>query len=136
MIRRTALEGIGGVPHSTVTEDCHASLRMQKAGWRTAYLRIPLAAGLATERLMLHIGQRLRGQGFDFAHFLIGPRVVIPAKAGIHSAVASASRLAALRAKIKMDSGFRRNDGRSPPPGVFGRVRSERTACGIERVLR
>ena len=35
-------------------------LRMQKAGWRTAYLRVPLAAGLATERLMLHIGQRLR----------------------------------------------------------------------------
>ncbi|MCB4820846.1 UDP-forming cellulose synthase catalytic subunit [Roseicella aerolata] len=64
VIRRTALEGIGGVPHSTVTEDCHASLRMQKAGWRTAYLRIPLAAGLATERLMLHIGQRLRwGRG-------------------------------------------------------------------------
>jgi len=64
VIRRTALEGIGGVPTSTVTEDCHASLRMQKAGWRTAYLRIPLAAGLATERLMLHIGQRLRwGRG-------------------------------------------------------------------------
>lgn len=60
VIRRSALEAIGGVPHSTVTEDCHASLRMQKAGWRTAYLRIPLAAGLATERLMLHIGQRLR----------------------------------------------------------------------------
>ncbi|MDO9708075.1 UDP-forming cellulose synthase catalytic subunit [Paracraurococcus lichenis] len=64
VIRRTALEGIGGVPTSTVTEDCHASLRMQRAGWRTAYLRIPLAAGLATERLMLHIGQRLRwGRG-------------------------------------------------------------------------
>ncbi|WP_165943507.1 UDP-forming cellulose synthase catalytic subunit [Roseicella aquatilis] len=64
VIRRTALEGIGGVPTSTVTEDCHASLRMQKAGWRTAYLRMPLAAGLATERLMLHIGQRLRwGRG-------------------------------------------------------------------------
>ena len=57
---RTALEEIGGVPTETVTEDCHASLRMQKAGWRTAYLRVPLAAGLATERLMLHIGQRMR----------------------------------------------------------------------------
>ena len=60
VIRRTALEEIGGVPTETVTEDCHASLRMQKAGWRTAYLRVPLAAGLATERLMLHIGQRMR----------------------------------------------------------------------------
>jgi len=60
VIRRTALEEIGGVPTETVTEDCHASLRMQKRGWRTAYLRVPLAAGLATERLMLHIGQRMR----------------------------------------------------------------------------
>ncbi|NOG72307.1 UDP-forming cellulose synthase catalytic subunit [Roseicella sp. DB1501] len=64
VIRRTALEAIGGVPTTTVTEDCHAALRMQKAGWRTAYLRVPMAAGLATERLMLHIGQRLRwGRG-------------------------------------------------------------------------
>jgi cellulose synthase/poly-beta-1,6-N-acetylglucosamine synthase-like glycosyltransferase len=60
VLRRTALEAVGGVPTETVTEDCHASLRMQKAGWRTAYLRVPLAAGLATERLMLHIGQRMR----------------------------------------------------------------------------
>ena len=60
VIRRTALEAIGGVPTETVTEDCHASLRMQKQGWRTAYLRVPLAAGLATERLILHIGQRMR----------------------------------------------------------------------------
>ncbi|RYJ04275.1 MAG: UDP-forming cellulose synthase catalytic subunit, partial [Acetobacteraceae bacterium] len=64
VIRREALEEIGGVPTETVTEDCHASLRMQRLGWRTAYLRVPLAAGLATERLMLHIGQRMRwGRG-------------------------------------------------------------------------
>ncbi len=60
VIRRVALEEIGGVPTETVTEDCHASLRMQRNGWRTAYLKVPLAAGLATERLMLHIGQRMR----------------------------------------------------------------------------
>ena len=64
VIRRTALESVGGVPIETVTEDCHCSLKMQKKGWRTAYLRVPLAAGLATERLMLHIGQRMRwGRG-------------------------------------------------------------------------
>jgi cellulose synthase (UDP-forming) len=64
VIRRTALEEIGGVPTETVTEDCHCSLRMQQRGWHTAFLRLPLAAGLATERLALHIGQRLRwGRG-------------------------------------------------------------------------
>ncbi|MEI6160767.1 MAG: UDP-forming cellulose synthase catalytic subunit, partial [Roseococcus sp.] len=60
VIRRTALEEVGGVPHVTVTEDCHCALKMQQKGWHTAYIRIPLAAGLATERLALHIGQRLR----------------------------------------------------------------------------
>lgn len=60
VLRREAIEQIGGVPHETVTEDCHASLRMQRLGWNTAYLRVPLAAGLATERLMIHIGQRMR----------------------------------------------------------------------------
>lgn len=64
VIRREALLEVGGVPTATVTEDCHCSLKMQRRGWRTAYLRVPLAAGLATERLMLHIGQRMRwGRG-------------------------------------------------------------------------
>ncbi|MGG5889720.1 UDP-forming cellulose synthase catalytic subunit [Falsiroseomonas sp. HC035] len=60
LIRRTALEEVGGVPHQTVTEDCHCSFLMQKKGWHTAYIRLPLAAGLATERLSIHMGQRMR----------------------------------------------------------------------------
>jgi cellulose synthase (UDP-forming) len=60
VLRRAAIQDAGGVPTETVTEDCHASLRMQRRGWNTAYLRVPLAAGLATERLMIHIGQRMR----------------------------------------------------------------------------
>ncbi len=60
VIRREAIEDAGGVPTETVTEDCHLSLRMQCRGWNTAFLRLPLAAGLATERLILHIGQRMR----------------------------------------------------------------------------
>jgi cellulose synthase (UDP-forming) len=64
LIRRAALLEVGGVPHETVTEDCHCSLRMQQKGWHTAYIRLPLAAGLATERLAIHIGQRMRwGRG-------------------------------------------------------------------------
>jgi cellulose synthase (UDP-forming) len=60
VMRRTALDEVGGVPTETVTEDCHCSLKMQRLGWRTAYLRMPLAAGLATDRLIAHIGQRMR----------------------------------------------------------------------------
>jgi cellulose synthase (UDP-forming) len=60
VIRRSALDGVGGFAVETVTEDAHTALRLQRKGWRTAYLKIPLAAGLATERLSLHIGQRMR----------------------------------------------------------------------------
>lgn len=60
VIRRKALESIGGFATETVTEDAHTALRLHRNGWQSAYLRLPLAAGLATERLILHIGQRIR----------------------------------------------------------------------------
>ena len=60
VLRRVALDEIGGIAVETVTEDAHTSLRMQMNGWGTAYINIPQAAGLATERLSAHVGQRIR----------------------------------------------------------------------------
>ncbi|MGD0520655.1 MAG: UDP-forming cellulose synthase catalytic subunit [Terracidiphilus sp.] len=60
VLRRAALDDIGGIAVETVTEDAHTSLRMQMNGWGTAYINIPQAAGLATERLSAHVGQRIR----------------------------------------------------------------------------
>jgi len=60
VLRREALDEIGGIAVETVTEDAHTSLRMQMQGWGTAYINIPQAAGLATERLSAHVGQRIR----------------------------------------------------------------------------
>ena len=60
VIRRTALEEVGGIATETVTEDAHTSLRMQKRGWNTGYINIAQAAGLATETLAGHVGQRVR----------------------------------------------------------------------------
>lgn len=60
VIRRSALEEINGFAVETVTEDAHTALKMQRLGWGSAFLAIPLAAGLATERLGLHIVQRTR----------------------------------------------------------------------------
>jgi cellulose synthase (UDP-forming) len=60
VVRRAALQEIGGFAVETVTEDAHTMLKLHRRGWDSAYLRIPLAAGLATERLALHIGQRIR----------------------------------------------------------------------------
>lgn len=60
ILRRTAIDSIGGFAVETVTEDAHTALRLHRNGWNSAYLRIPQAAGLATESLSAHIGQRIR----------------------------------------------------------------------------
>lgn len=60
LLRRTAIESIGGFAVETVTEDAHTALRLHRKGWNSAYLGIPQAAGLATESLSAHIAQRIR----------------------------------------------------------------------------
>ncbi|HTW27361.1 MAG TPA: UDP-forming cellulose synthase catalytic subunit [Acetobacteraceae bacterium] len=83
VIRRAALATIGGYAVETVTEDAHTMLKLHRAGWDSAYLAIPLAAGLATERLILHIGQRMRWargmiQIFRIDNPLLGPGLTLP----------------------------------------------------------
>jgi cellulose synthase (UDP-forming) len=82
VLRRTALEEIDGFAVETVTEDAHTMLKMHRRGWDSCYLRLPLAAGLATERLMLHIGQRVRWargmiQIFRIDNPLFGPGLTL-----------------------------------------------------------
>ena len=60
LIRRSALEEIGGIAVETVTEDAHTSLKLTRRGWSSVYLDQPLAAGLSTETLASHVGQRIR----------------------------------------------------------------------------
>ncbi|WP_373048361.1 UDP-forming cellulose synthase catalytic subunit [Vulgatibacter sp.] len=60
VLRRSALEDVGGVAVETVTEDAHTALKMHRKGYNTAYLSLPQAAGLATESLSAHVGQRIR----------------------------------------------------------------------------
>lgn len=60
VLRRSALLEIGGIAIETVTEDAHTALKLHRRGYETAYLGIPQAAGLATESLASHVGQRIR----------------------------------------------------------------------------
>ena len=60
VLRRSMLMDVGGVAVETVTEDAHTALKMHRKGYSTAYISIPQAAGLATESLSLHVGQRIR----------------------------------------------------------------------------
>jgi cellulose synthase (UDP-forming) len=60
VLRREPLMEVGGIAIETVTEDAHTALKLHRRGWRTAYLKLTQAAGLATESLSGHIGQRIR----------------------------------------------------------------------------
>ena len=60
VMRRSILLEVGGVAVETVTEDAHTALKMHRHGYNTAYISIPQAAGLATESLSIHVGQRIR----------------------------------------------------------------------------
>jgi cellulose synthase (UDP-forming) len=83
VLRRSALEQVGGIAVDTVTEDAHTALRLHRRGWRSAYLPIPQAAGLATETLAAHVGQRIRwargmAQMFRVDNPLLGRGLSLP----------------------------------------------------------
>jgi cellulose synthase (UDP-forming) len=60
VLKRSALEEIGGFAVHTVTEDAHTALKLQRRGYTTALVNVALAAGLATDSLSAHIRQRIR----------------------------------------------------------------------------
>ncbi|MGQ0528301.1 MAG: UDP-forming cellulose synthase catalytic subunit [Panacagrimonas sp.] len=60
VLRRKPLLEVGGIAVETVTEDAHTALKMHRRGYNTAYIKLTQAAGLATESLSGHIGQRIR----------------------------------------------------------------------------
>lgn len=60
VIKRGPLLEIGGIAVETVTEDAHTALRLHRLGYNSAFLTQKQAAGLATESLSGHIGQRIR----------------------------------------------------------------------------
>lgn len=60
VLRRAALQDIGGFAVETLTEDAHTALRLHRHGYTSAYVKLTQAAGLATETLPGHIRQRMR----------------------------------------------------------------------------
>ncbi|MCI0419113.1 MAG: UDP-forming cellulose synthase catalytic subunit [Acidobacteria bacterium] len=60
VLRRSAIESIGGFKTQTVTEDAHTALELHSRGYQSIYLPLPLAAGLATETFAAHVKQRMR----------------------------------------------------------------------------
>jgi cellulose synthase (UDP-forming) len=60
VVRREALDDIGGFATGTITEDLHTSLKLHKKGWSSAYHSEALAFGLSPSDLDQYQTQRLR----------------------------------------------------------------------------
>ena len=60
ILRRSALDKVGGFATETVTEDMHTAIRLQKAGYKSVYHPEPLAYGIAATNYVEFLQQRLR----------------------------------------------------------------------------
>ena len=60
LIRRAALEQVGGVATETITEDFHTSIKLHALGWRSRYHSEPLCYGVAPQNLDQFLLQRDR----------------------------------------------------------------------------
>ncbi|HJV66750.1 MAG TPA: glycosyltransferase [Geomonas sp.] len=64
VLRRSALDAIGGFATGTVTEDLHTSIKIHKKGFRSVYHAESLAFGLAPSEVGSFLNQRVRwGEG-------------------------------------------------------------------------
>jgi len=60
VLRRAALEQVGGFSGVTITEDCETALDLHSKGWKSVYVDRPMVTGLQPETLASFIGQRSR----------------------------------------------------------------------------
>lgn len=64
VVRRQALDEIGGVPTESIAEDMFTSIQLQARGYEIKYLNEALSAGLSAENMGAYLNQRLRwGRG-------------------------------------------------------------------------
>jgi len=74
VLRRAALEEVGGISGDTITEDCETAIELHTRGWRSVYLARPMIAGLQPETFSSFITQRSRwGQGMIQLFLLKNP---------------------------------------------------------------
>jgi len=60
VLRRSALDDVGGFATGTVTEDIHTAVRLHARGWRSVYLPERLAYGLEAQNVKEFYSQRRR----------------------------------------------------------------------------
>ncbi|MDF1585594.1 UDP-forming cellulose synthase catalytic subunit [Marinimicrococcus flavescens] len=60
VMRRKALDEIGGIKQQTVTEDAHTAMELHSRGWNSAYVNVPMVAGLQPATMTSLVKQRVR----------------------------------------------------------------------------
>ena len=79
VVRRSALEAVGGFVTNSLSEDYFTGIRISAIGYRILYLGESLSAGLSAENMAGHIIQRLRwARGTLQAFFIDSNPLTIP----------------------------------------------------------
>ncbi len=79
VMRRSALESIGGFVTDSLSEDYFTGIRLSSQGYRLSYIDEKLSAGLAAENIADHAKQRLRwARGTLQAFFINSNPLTIP----------------------------------------------------------
>ena len=60
VLRRSAMEDVGGFAGSSITEDCETSLELHARGWNSMFVDKPMVAGLQPDTFEAFVGQRTR----------------------------------------------------------------------------
>ena len=71
VVRRAALNEVGGFSGITITEDCETALDLHSRGWNSVYVDKPMISGLQPETFASFIGQRSRWARGMFQIFLL-----------------------------------------------------------------
>ena len=71
VVRRAALDEVGGFSGITITEDCETALDLHSRGWNSCYIDRPMISGLQPETFASFIGQRSRWARGMFQIFLL-----------------------------------------------------------------
>lgn len=79
VVRRSALEAVGGFVTDSICEDYFTGIRLSAEGYRLRYLDEKLSAGLAAENMAAYLTQRMRwAQGTLQAFFIDANPLTIP----------------------------------------------------------
>lgn len=78
VIKRKALDEVGGFSGMTITEDSETALKLHSRGWRSEYIMHPLIAGLQPETFSSFMIQRMRWAQGMVQNFILQNPLFLP----------------------------------------------------------